>query len=52
MAMKDKDGDDSMDLPTKEGQHIKQDLSVTYNTSPDKAADVFRSFKGANIENI
>ena len=52
MAMKDKDGDDSMDLPTKEGQHIKQDLSVTYNTSPDKAADVFRAFKGADIEDI
>lgn len=45
-------GDDSMDLPTKEGQHIKQDLSVTYNTSPDKASDVFKSFKGANIKEI
>jgi regulator of protease activity HflC (stomatin/prohibitin superfamily) len=44
--------DDSMDLPTKEGQHIKQDLSVTYNTSPDKASDVFKSFKGANIGEI
>lgn len=45
-------GDDSMDLPTREGQHIKQDLSVTYNTSPDKASDVFKAFKGANIEEI
>ena len=45
-------GDDSMDLPTREGQHIKQDLSVTYNTSSDKASDVFRAFKGANIEEI
>lgn len=45
-------GDDSMDLPTKEGQHIKQDLSVTYNTSPDKASDVFRAFKGADIKEI
>lgn len=45
-------GDDSMDLPTREGQHIKQDLSVTYNTSPDKASDVFRAFKGAGIEEI
>jgi prohibitin 1 len=44
--------DDSMDLPTKEGQHIKQDLSVTYNTSINKAADVFRSFQGASIEEI
>jgi len=45
-------GDDSMDLPTREGQHIKQDLSVTYNTSQDKAADVFKSFKGADISSI
>jgi len=45
-------GDDSMDLPTKEGQHIKQDLSVTYNTSPDKASDVFKAFKGADIKEI
>jgi len=37
-------GDDSIDLPTKEGQHIRQDISVTYNTSQEKAADVFRSF--------
>src|SRR5262245_30135429 len=34
-------GDDSIDLPTKEGQHIRQDISVTYNTSQDKAGDVF-----------
>jgi regulator of protease activity HflC (stomatin/prohibitin superfamily) len=45
-------GDDSLDLPTLEGQHIKQDLSVTYNTSDAKAADVFRSFRGADIEDI
>lgn len=44
--------DDSMDLPTKEGQHIRQDLSVTYNTSPEKAAEVFRSFRGADIGDI
>ena len=31
-------GDDSIDLPTLEGQHITQDISVTYNTSEDKAA--------------
>src|SRR6202163_4208648 len=29
-------GDDSIDLPTLEGQHITQDISVTYNTSEDK----------------
>ena len=44
--------DDSLDLPTKEGQHIKQDLSITYNTSPERAADVFKAFKGADIEDI
>src|SRR2546426_12341373 len=45
-------GDDSLDLPTKEGQHIRQDISVTYNTSREKAADVFRSFRGAEIGDI
>jgi regulator of protease activity HflC (stomatin/prohibitin superfamily) len=45
-------GDDSIDLPTREGQHIRQDISVTYNTSQDKAANVFRSFRGADIEDI
>lgn len=44
--------DDSLDLPSREGQHIRQDLSITYNTSVDKAADVFRSFKGDDIEDI
>src|SRR3989475_4190324 len=45
-------GDDSLDLPTKEGQHIRQDISVTYNTSQEKSADVFRSFRGADIGDI
>jgi prohibitin 1 len=45
-------GDDSIDLPTKEGQHIRQDISVTYNTSHERAADVFRSFRGADIADI
>ena len=45
-------GDDSIALPTREGQHIRQDISVTYNTSEDKAANVFRSFRGADIEDI
>lgn len=44
--------DDSIDLPTKEGQHIRQDISVTYNTSEDKAAQVFKSFRGADISDI
>ena len=45
-------GDDSIDLPTKEGQHIRQDISVTYNTSQETAADVFRAFRGADIADI
>src|SRR5216117_1519992 len=45
-------GDDSIDLPTKEGQHIRQDISVTYNTSHERACDVFRSFRGADIADI
>jgi regulator of protease activity HflC (stomatin/prohibitin superfamily) len=44
--------DDSIDLPTLEGQHIRQDLSVTYNTSEEKAAQVFKSFRGADISEI
>jgi regulator of protease activity HflC (stomatin/prohibitin superfamily) len=44
--------DDSIDLPTREGQHIRQDISVTYNTSEAKAADVFKGFRGADIEDI
>src|SRR5438046_9733230 len=45
-------GDDSIDLPTKEGQHIRQDISVTYNTSHERAGDVFRSFRGADIADM
>jgi regulator of protease activity HflC (stomatin/prohibitin superfamily) len=45
-------GDDSIDLPTLEGQHITQDISVTYNTSEEKAAQVFKSFRGADIAEI
>lgn len=45
-------GDDSIDLPTLEGQHIRQDISVTYNTSEEKASDVFRAFRGADISDI
>jgi regulator of protease activity HflC (stomatin/prohibitin superfamily) len=44
--------DDSIDLPTLEGQHIRQDLSVTYSTSMDKAAEVFKAFRGARMEEI
>jgi len=46
------EGDDSIDLPTREGQHIRQDISVTYNTSEEEAAKVFREFRGADIEDI
>src|SRR5476651_2905618 len=45
-------GDDSIDLPTREGQHITQDISVTYNTSEDKAAQVFKAFRGSDISDI
>lgn len=44
--------DDSIDLPTKEGQHIKQDISITYNTSEEKAAEVFKAFRGADMVDI
>ena len=44
--------DDSIDLPTREGQHITQDISVTFNTSESQAAQVFKAFKGADIEDI
>ena len=56
MVMRQAEGssqeDDSIDLPTREGQHIRQDISVTYNTSEEKAAMVFRSFRGAPVEDI
>ena len=56
MVMRSDEGsssvDDSIDLPTREGQHIRQDISVTYNTTQDRAADVFRSFRGAPVEDI
>jgi regulator of protease activity HflC (stomatin/prohibitin superfamily) len=45
-------GDDSIDLPTREGQHITQDISVTFNTSEDLAAQVFKAFRGADISDI
>lgn len=56
MVMRGNEGsskdDDSIDLPSKEGQHIRQDISITYNTNKEKAAEVFRSFKGEDIEDI
>jgi regulator of protease activity HflC (stomatin/prohibitin superfamily) len=45
-------GDDSIDLPTREGQHITQDISVTYNTSEERADQVFKAFRGADISDI
>lgn len=44
--------DDSIDLPSREGQHIRQDISITYNTSPDRAAEVYKSFNGEDIRDI
>jgi regulator of protease activity HflC (stomatin/prohibitin superfamily) len=46
------EGDDSIDLPTREGQHITQDISVTFNTSEDLAAQVFKAFRGSDIADI
>jgi len=45
-------GDDSIDLPTREGQHITQDISVTFNTSEELAAQVFKAFRGSDISDI
>ena len=45
-------GDDSIDLPTREGQHIRQDISITYNTTQETAANVFKTFRGADIGDI
>ncbi len=45
-------GDDSIDLPTREGQHIRQDISITYNTTQETAANVFKTFRGADISDI
>lgn len=46
------ESDDSIDLPTREGQHITQDISVTFNTSEDLAAQVFKAFRGSDISDI
>src|ERR1700722_11696622 len=46
------EGDDSIDLPTREGQHIRQDISVTYNTTEAEAPKVFRIFRGADISDV
>lgn len=45
-------GDDSIDLPTREGQHITQDISVTFNTDEELAGQVFKAFRGADIADI
>lgn len=42
----------SLDLPTAEGQHIQQDISIVYNVQPEKASFVFDKFQGAEIEDI
>ena len=44
--------DDSIDLPTREGQHIRQDISIVYNTTQDEAARVYQSFRGADVSDI
>lgn len=44
--------DDSIDLPTREGQHIRQDVSVVYNTTQEQAAKVYQAFRGADMSEI
>ncbi|MHB8420093.1 MAG: SPFH domain-containing protein [Myxococcales bacterium] len=44
--------DDSIDLPTREGQHIRQDISVIYNTTQEEAAKVYTAFRGADMSDI
>lgn len=39
-------------LPTLGGQHIDQQISVTYHVQRERAAFVFDQFKGADIEDI
>lgn len=39
-------------LPTMGGQHIDQQMSLTYFVQPDKAGFVFDKFKGRDIEDI
>jgi prohibitin 2 len=39
-------------LPTMGGQHIDQQMSMTYHVAPEKASLVFDKFKGADIEII
>lgn len=42
----------ALNLPTLEGQHIQQDISIVYNVEPTKASFVFDHFRGADIEDI
>ena len=44
--------DDSIDLPTREGQHIRQDVSVVYNTTEAEAAKVYQAFRGEDMGDI
>lgn len=39
-------------LPTIGGQHIDQQMAVTYHIAPDQAFNVFNQFKGESIEFI
>src|SRR5262249_13205363 len=41
-----------IDPPTKEVHHTRQATSATHTTSHERAADVFRSFRGADIADI
>ena len=39
-------------LPTKGGQHIDQQMSITYSVDPSMASKVFDKFQGEDIETI
>jgi len=41
-----------VDLPTAEGQHVEQAVSVVYNVQPTNAFKVFNQFQGADIDSI
>lgn len=45
-------GNGMVTLPTNGGQHIEQQVSVTYHVSPTAANQVFDRFRGADIEDI
>jgi regulator of protease activity HflC (stomatin/prohibitin superfamily) len=52
VAPGEKDEPSLVTLPTQGGQHIDQQMAVTYHVDPAKAAYVFDKFQGRDIEEI